>query len=79
MSEKSNYDLDLDSIKKEHFEVEETFLWKSVGESNFLQKLVKTMFLPTAMVCAMKLLGKRSIVKDRSQVVNTSNFVNKKT
>jgi hypothetical protein len=41
VSDKSNYDLDLDSIKKEHFEVEETFLWKTVGESNFLQKIGK--------------------------------------
>jgi hypothetical protein len=28
-------------IKKEHFEVEETFLWKTVGESNSVKKLGK--------------------------------------
>lgn len=41
-ADKSNYELELpQGVKREYFELEETFLWKTIGESNSLRKLGK--------------------------------------
>lgn len=41
-ADKSNYEFELPhGVKREYFELEETFLWKTIGESNSLRKLGK--------------------------------------
>jgi len=41
-ADRSNYEFELpQGVKREHFELEETFLWKTIGESNSLRKLGK--------------------------------------
>jgi len=41
-ADRNNYEFELPhGVKREHFELEETFLWKTIGESNSLRKLGK--------------------------------------